>query len=298
MNEAENTMTAAAQVKNVSILDESLFNGDHKSFSIFCTADPEFLSIAAFDSGRNKFSGFEVFHHNRTFTEEQLAEKISGLALQSSILKKVDFRNVSVQFSGNRFTMVPSAVFKEEDAAKYFYFNQQKRADESIYADTMRGIDAVNIFAVPDSWIAAFRKLFDRFSIHHHLTSLVAAVRFHAQKHSGKNVFIDFHGSSLDLIVLDERKLLFANSFHYKNAEDRLYFVMMAFETLSLDAEKTEVIISGEIEKENVISLQLQKYIRHISFAERIRTASFTYGFDNLPSHYYYAAFSHILCES
>src|SRR3954471_1466428 len=97
----------------VSILDESLFTGGSKSYKLYCTADPGFVSVAVVDSEKNKFTGFEGFHFDKLLTEEQLARKISGLALQSSILKKVDFREVSVLLGNHRFTFIPSALFKE-----------------------------------------------------------------------------------------------------------------------------------------------------------------------------------------
>ncbi|CAN5523613.1 hypothetical protein BH11BAC1_BH11BAC1_06850 [soil metagenome] len=282
----------------LSILDESLFTGEQKPYRLLCTVDPEFISIAAVDPLKNKFFGFEGFHLAKPHSDEQLVQKIAGLPLQSTLLKKVDFRNVSVQFTNNRFTFIPAAIFKAEDSEAYFNFNQPKRDDESLHYDTIRGYDAVNIFTVPDLLIAGCKKMFEKFNVHHHLTSLLDAARFHSQKQSGKSMFIHLHSSWLDIIVLEERKLLFANSFSAKSIEDVVYFVMMVCEQLALNTDKATVILSGEVEKETGLAKELQQYIRHISFGERIRTVSFTYGFDELPAHYYHAAFSHILCES
>jgi len=299
MGEAEHTMIPEMKGKGmVSILDESLFTGEQKTFQLLCTVAPELITIAAVDQGKNKFTGFEGFHFPKPLSDEQLAQKISELTFQSSILKKVDFNNVSVQVVNPKFTFIPSALFKAEDAAQYFRFNHGEQEGESIHFDVIKGYEAVNIFSVPGILVSAIKKLFEKFSLHHHLTSLVDAARFHTPKNEGKCLFVHVRPSGLDLIVTEERKLIFANVFPFKNTEDGIYYVMMVCEQMGLNPEKAEVVISGQVEKESPFISQLKKYIRNVSFGGRIRSAAFTYGFDELPSHYYHAAFSHILCES
>jgi len=294
-------VTNMALLKNssgvISILDESLFTGEKKAYKIFCTADPGFVSIAAVDPVKNRFAGFEGFHFDKLLNEEQLAKKISELTQQSSILKKVDFRNVTVLFGGNRFTFIPSALFKEDDAKDFFYFNQPRIENEAIHHDRMRGYDAVNVFGVPGSLHAAFSKLFEKFSVHHHLSAVMEGARMVPSKQSASPLFIHIHSSMMDIVVLNERKLVFANSFSFASADDVIYFVMMVCEQLALNPEKTDVILSGEIETDSFFARQLIKFLPHLSFAERTRSASFTYGFDNIPGHFYHGAFSHVLCE-
>lgn len=295
----ENTTLSAPRAKDalVSILDESLFTGDQKQYNLLCTIDPEFISVAAVDREKNRFSGFEGFHFSKPLSEEQLAQKINDLARQSSILQKIDFRNASVLVSGNRFTLVPSALFKAEDAAKYFYFNNPFREDEEIHHDAIRSYEALCVFSVPSKWMAALKNVFETFSIHHQMTASLEATRRFAGNKTAKTLFIHIHSSSLEAIVTEERKLVFANSYPVKTAADGIYFVMMVCDQLSLNPETIEVLLSGEVGKEDDFHKQLQRYIRHILFAGRSNIAAFTYGFDELPAHYYQAAFSHILCE-
>ena len=282
----------------VSILDESLFTSESKPYKIYCTVDPGFTSIAVVDTAKNRFAGFEGFHFEKLLSEDQLAKKISGLTEESTILKKVDFKNVSVLFAGSRFTFIPSALFKEEDANEFFYFNQKHAEKETIYFDRLRGYDAVNVFAVPDALYAAFSRLFEKFSVHHHLSALMETARIYPSKQSPTPLFIHLHSSVMDVIVLNERKLELANSYSFTSAEDAVYFVMMVCEQLALNPEKTEAVISGEVEADSIFATQLKKFLPQLSFAERTRAATYTYGFDKLPGHFYHSVFSHVLCES
>ncbi len=299
MTGLESTTLNVAKGKDavVSILDESLFAGNQKKYKLFCTVDNEFISVAAVDRERSRFAGFEGFHFSRTMTDDQLAQKIADLTRQSTILQKIDFSYISVQVSGSRFTLVPTALFKEENAEQYFYFNHPKREGEEIRFDLIRSYDAVNIFSVSTLLMTELKKIFENFSVHHQLASLLEASRLYAANKSVKSMFIHIHSSLIEVIVAGERKLIFANSFPYKGTEDGIYFVMMVCDQLSLNPEMVEVLVSGEIEMEGAFFKQLHRYIRHISFSERIKAATFTYGFDEIPSHFYHAAFSHILCE-
>jgi hypothetical protein len=282
----------------VSILDESLFTGEPKQYKIFCTADPGFISIAAVDVAKNRFAGFEGFHFDKLLPQELLAEKISALTLKSSILKKVDFRNVSVLFGGARFTFIPTALFKEADAQDFFYFNHQPSEKETIHIDRLPGYDAVNVFAIPVSLQEAFGKLFEKYTVHHQLSAIMESARLYSSKHSSTPLFIHMHSSSLDIVVLKDRKLQLANSFSFKTVDDAIYYVMMVCEQLAMNPENTEVILAGEVENEHLFTRQLGKFFKHLSFAEASRMATFTYGFDQLPGHFYHSAFSHLLCES
>ena len=283
---------------SVSILDESLFTGGQKSYRLLCSVDRQFISVAVADMPANKFTGFEAFHFPKSLSDEQLAQQIGNLTQHSSILKKVDFKNVSVLFANADFTFVPSALFRKEDAEHYFHFNHQRRDGEMLYHDFIKGEDAVNIFSVPEAITLSLKNLFERFSVHHHLTALADAARYALQKQTGKSMFVHVHSESLDVIVHEDRKLLLANSFPFKTVDDAVYFVLMVCAQLNINPETATVTVAGEIEKDSALSMQLQKYIRHVPFAERIKTAAFTYGFNDLAQHFYFSAFSHILCES
>lgn len=282
----------------VSILDESLFTGERKPYRLLCTIDREFISVAIADTTQSKFAGFEGIQFPKPLNDEQLVSRITDLTRQSSILKKVEFRNVSVQFANSSFTFIPSALFKPEDAEKYFYFNHPALRSETIHHENVRAYDLVNIFSVPEPLMTACRKIFERFSVHHHMTSLLEAMRYQPASDKGPVLFVHVHSSAADVVVTDGQKLLLANSFSFRSVEDAAYYILMVCGQLSVYPEKTELHLAGEVEQDAPLVKQLQNYFPHIVFAGRIPTIDFTYGFGDLPMHYYHSAFSHILCES
>jgi hypothetical protein len=297
----ENTLSS--QVKRgssqVSILDESLFAGLSKGYKILCSAGRSFLSISAVDVAETKFAGFEAFHFPKQLNDEQLADKISSLPERSEILKKVNFRSASVQLCNQQFTFIPQALFKPEDAANYFQFNHPaNQGNYHIHHEAIRGFDAVNIFSVSETLHTGMKKIFEEFTLHHQVTSLLESVRVQFRKQDEKILFLHIHSENVDIIVSEGRKLILCNSFPFSSIEDACYYVLFVCEQLSLNPDQIKTVLSGEVDRESALSKFLQKYIRHISFGERLGAAKFTYGFDELPAHFYHSVFSHILCES
>jgi hypothetical protein len=130
------------------------------------------------------------------------------MAQQSSILKKVKFNKVSVQLSNNLYTLVPSVLFRKEEAEKYFFFNHSENSSGNIEQEQIKSFDAVNIFSVSDKVYAGLEKIFEHFSLHHHITSILDAVRLRHDKHSGMTIHINFRSAWLDVIVTESKKLI------------------------------------------------------------------------------------------
>src|SRR5687768_1545507 len=84
----------------VSIFDESLLSSS-KSTQLLCSVDQQFIGLSAVDVKERKFCAFEGFHLPKNLNNEQLSQKIVSLSSRSNILKKINFRNVSVQIHNN-----------------------------------------------------------------------------------------------------------------------------------------------------------------------------------------------------
>ena len=282
---------------SVSILDESVVNGEARRYKLLCTVDASFIGLGLLEPRETKFVGLETFHFPKPLSSEQLSAKILSLTEDSSLLKNAAFDKVSVQFSNNNFTFIPSNLFRKEDAEKYFFFNHSKKPHGRVETEAVKAFDAVNIFSVDEQVSASLEKAFGNFSVHHHVTALLQALRLHSGNDNKKMMHLHFRSGWIDVIVTEGRKLLLCNSFNYKSVEDAVYYVLLVCEQMSLSPHSVELVVLGEIEQESAISKLLRKYIANVHFSERTKAVQFTYGFDKVPSHFYYSVFSHALCE-
>jgi hypothetical protein len=281
---------------SVNILDESVTSGEPKSYKVFCTVEASFIGIALMNIRDVKFAGLETYHFPKPASAEQLSAKISSLSEQSSILKNVTFNKASIQVAHSFYTLIPSALFRKDDATKFFHFNQKAQRNSTIESEAVKAYDSVNVFSVDAGIASSLKKIFNTdFVIHHHITSLLQAVRLEPGK--DKTLYVHFRAGWIEVIITDGKKLVLCNSFPYKAVEDVVYFILNACEQLSLNPHSVDVVVMGELDEESAISKLMHKYIANIRFSGRMKSAQFSYGFDKIPSHFYYSVFSHALCE-
>jgi hypothetical protein len=260
--------------------------------------DASLIALSLFDARQARFFGLETFPFSKPLTSAELAEKINSLKNESSLLKRAPYHKVSAQLSSNRYTFIPSALFKAENAEKYFLFNHPKKTNTRVEFEQVKAYEIINVFSTDNEVMSALQNVFNDVTIHHHTTSLLQSVKLQAGTSNSKNLFAHFRNGWIDIIVTEGKKLVLCNSFNYKSSEDAVYYILSAGEQLGLNPQSVQLTIMGEIEKESSISQLLHKYIAGIQFSERTKAAQFSYGFDKLPGHFYHTVFSHALCES
>ncbi len=239
----------------------------------------------------------EVFRTNSIPDPLRQAIWLKEISEQSRILKNDRFKNTSVAVVNELSTLVPSALFRKEDAEKYFHFNFSD-TNAVIHAESIRSFDTVNTFAVSKPVEDAMNHIFNQPAIHHHATSLLEGIFLSFKKSNDKTLLLNIREGFVDIIVTEGKKLIFINSFGYKNSDDLLYYVMFACDRLQLNPETVSAFLMGGVEKESIAYHALYKYIRNISFAPRLNVFDFSYVFKEIPAHFYFNLFSLALCES
>jgi hypothetical protein len=283
---------------SVSIADDLLWSNPPRRSKICLNISSTKIAVAILDTDKNKFLAIEVFHFPKSLDDAALAEKLSELSSQSGLLRKVEFREVNVCMQNQLYTFVPSGLFKENDAEKYFQFNHQQKEEHIIFSERIRAQDAVNVFAVSKLIHDSLRRMFEGFSLHHHTSALMEGLHLQYRNKTEKTLFINISQENFEVVVTEGKKLLLCNTFSYRSAEDLLYYILFVCEQLEVNPEMAETILCGEIEKESAVYKLLVKYIRNVSFATQTNAVEFSYGFSELPQHFYYTVFSQILCES
>lgn len=71
-----------------------------------------------------------------------------------------------------------------------------------------------------------------------------------------------------DLMILENKKLIFSNSFSYTTKEDFIYYILFTAEQLLLNTEEFELYFMGEIKAESEIYTIAYTYIKNIFFLE------------------------------
>ncbi len=243
----------------------------HKKLSIQVSLNG--LSFCILDQNENSV----VFYRKINFGKQLDPIKIlSQIELeyenQKELNQQVD--EVILLFSNPLFSLVPSELFDESNASSYLKFNTKILKTDFIAFDSIQE-EMVNVY-IPYANITNY--FFDRygeFEYRHSLSVLIDTLLKKEQQHSGLKMYLHTYHSNYDLVVIENGKLLLANSFEYETKEDFLYYILFTAEQLDLDPEKFELVLIGDITKESEEYKMAWNYIRNISFIGPFHKFSF-----------------------
>lgn len=109
---------------------------------------------------------------------------------------------------------------------------------------------------------------FGAFNYKHASTILVQTLLNASKKQRDKKMFVHVSASHFEIVVVQNQKLLFFNSFEYQTPEDFIYYILFTAEQLQLNPEYFTLDLIGAITKENPLFQIAYKYIRNVSLID------------------------------
>lgn len=279
----------------VSLVDETYSEELSSSYHLSIEVANNGISYAILDTIRNKYIVLETYAFQKTAGVEALAQEIKNLLEQKGNLGKA-FSSVTISFFSSKFTLIPKALFDASLTDKYLQFNAPLLDSEAILTDNIKNFESQCVYAVNKKLLQVFQDRYPKAVYLHTLSSLLEILSSSFKNVSGKNVIIHLQQSHFEMIVIEEKKLIFANVFSYQSSEDFLYYTLFVCEQLKLNPENLELLLLGEVEKNSAIYSILCKYVRNVKFGKRSELFEYSYAFDSIPSHFYYNIFSQALC--
>ena len=230
------------------------FNLDGFSFCITNNTSKETLYFSEY-----------VFDEKQS-NPENLLDKIKEIFKTDSYLQK-DFAAVLVVHQNNLFTFVPNQYFDENKLVEYLNYNIKTLATDFIAFDDLHSINAKNIYVPYVNINNYLFQNFGEFEYRHHLTLFIEQL-ISINNSDKKEVYVNVTKENFDVVVIENKKLKFSNSFSFESKEDFIYYILFTFEQLKLDVEKTALFFSGDIELNSDIYKITYQYIRNVSFLE------------------------------
>jgi hypothetical protein len=109
---------------------------------------------------------------------------------------------------------------------------------------------------------------FGSFDYKHANSILVSKLLIASKNKDEKKMFVHMNSSHFEIIVVQNQKLLFFNSFDYNTPEDFLYYILFTAEQLNLNPENFPLELIGTIDAESDYYKIAYKYIRNISLID------------------------------
>jgi len=189
------------------------------------------------------------------------------LALKREIEKaKVDIStlgSVKVIHAVNEYTAVPSHLFDSRKASDFLKFNTRILSNDFIAWDE---IEAFKIHMVYIPLVNINNFLFDTFGTFDYYHSSTVWLRMIKNIDDGKKTraYVHIKERHYSLLIINGNRLLLLNNYPYSTPEDYLYYLLFSFEQLGLNPEETEVVLMGQVSRDDELFEISYRYIRHV----------------------------------
>jgi len=212
----------------------------------------------------NTISKFTSYNFTKPIkSPERILKEIQEIFNHEKSLQQ-DFESVSVIHQNTLSSLVPDAYFKEGDLKNYLKYSIKTITTDLIVYDDLNFIKAKNVY-VPYVNINNFIfQHFGEFEYRHHSSILIEKLFSHSD--NTLNFCINVSQSLLDIAVIKDSEILFYNNFEYQTKEDFIYYILFTLEQLELSTEKTNISITGDINKQSELYEILYTYVRNINF--------------------------------
>ncbi|MES2544178.1 MAG: DUF3822 family protein [Bacteroidota bacterium] len=203
-----------------------------------------------------------------TFAKENTIENHFAQAFSDYPELSKTYDEIVVLHDNNLNTFVPKPLFDEDFLGSYLQYNTKVFETDFFAFDEISNYEINNVY-IPYVNINNFLiDTFGTFNYKHSNSILVSKLLDLSKNVDDKQVFVHFSAAKFELIVAQNQKLLFFNSFEYKTETDFIYYLLFTAEQLNLNPENFKLQLLGSISEESELFKIAYKYIRNVSLLD------------------------------
>ena len=241
----------------------TLEKSNHHKLSIQYTLDGFSFCITNLDS--QETIHFCAYTFPKTLENpEKLVAHFETIFQEDNHLQE-DFKEILVIHQNSLATLVPNKLFREEHLKDYLDFNIKTLKTDFFAFDNIDQLAAKNVY-VP--FVNVNNYLFQNFGEFEYQHSTTAFIKKLLQTTTTpeKTMFVDVWKDQISVVVLEDKKVLFSNSFSFTSKEDFIYYLLFTAEQLELNTNEFPLFFTGDIQEETEIYKITYQYVRNVDF--------------------------------
>lgn len=246
----------------------------------FCVSNPSDSSISYF----NELKITDKSNHNNKW---QNTINLFEDWLIKSKYKPDFYKEVKILIDTPNYTFLPSSFLQNNTLDDQINFNQNLDFSFKVFREKLINSGQELLYPIHLGLNTIFEDYFPETIIKHVTSELrEAALGFNTK--SSKYVFAYVSQRDLHLLVFNDQKLLFQNSYSYTSKEDFIYFVLLIYNSQKINPENDYLYLIGDINPSSALYNICYQYIRNIELINHIPTLKLDAGFDTFPVHQYF----------
>lgn len=248
-----------------------LANSFH-NYHLSISSSKERIAYSILDLGKKEYTFSKELEGNCLSESEQLVE-LNEFFKQEKLLHK-EFRSVSITICNKGNALVPEALFDKKELDLYYNFNIPSISLSPKF-EFLPNLKAYNVYGILPEKEELLLKFFPSAKLFHYSSVMIESSLIKYHNTSEKQVIATLMGNFMDVVVIENGKLILNNAFNYHTSEDAAYFLLFVSKELGVDMELSQFHFFGKEKSITELKSLCSSYIRNISsevmFAEAKR---------------------------
>lgn len=271
---------------NISLFAEDLDFQNSENYHLSVEIKKNQLSFCLLDTSNLEYIFLKSI---KTNNPDEILELINN----EEILK-YNFFSSSVSYKNFPSTIIPNQLYDATNKEVYSSFIMGKT--EKIKTDIIHHADSTILYSVKENITNTLNQIQTEIKEKNSSTIAISSIINQYAHLKQKSCFLIKGNNKIEIIVIQDGKLIFQNYFEVKSPTDVLYFTLFCFDQLKMHPNKNELYLIENIEKGDESYSLLYDYIRNIKFAELSKELSFSKELQQVIKHQYFTLFSQLLC--
>jgi hypothetical protein len=279
-------LNPARELYSIHDAGKDLINSGKDFLSIELSLDG--FSYCVLDTDRFRYVMLESFSLGNISDYAQLAIVLEDFVRNRKILTST-YQRISILFVNPLVTLVPSELFAYSEKNEYLDFNVNRDDTYEVRVDKLYNLSAYAVYPFPRVLLQKINYLFPGCRIRHMSTSLIENLTY-LVRYGKVNPQLVLHvqANHFEILIYDQEKLSFFNSFRYQTRDDLFYYLFFVLEQLGLQAEDLDAMLFGEVSIKSEFYKKIKLYVKSLSFGPRNDLYKYSDAFDEVPHHYFY----------
>ncbi len=171
------------------------------------------------------------------------AKEVSHIIKQEEILQK-RFSRCSVMIDTHRYTLVPTSLFKPEQAIEVLNQLFDVAYLDEVNYTTVQPLDATFIYALPAPVNAMVAKYQHKAKFY---VSVIPLLRFIMEQKEYSRALMHYTPTHVNLILMQGERLLLCNAYAIDRFKTAMYFLFFALKQWQLNPKSLSLYITGPL---------------------------------------------------
>ncbi len=186
-------------------------------------------------------------------------------AAEDTEMLKHTYGAVDILLADTPYTLVPREYYAEQYKDELYRYNiSGTDTGNVIMTDTVGDEQAVVLFAIEKQLHKYITTQYPKARLHAAISPFINFGLERSYANGKRYCLLHVQKHNFDFMCYENATPLFANTFHYRDTADALYYLLNCWATLSLSQTDDTLHIAGHSRQVKALTKELGKFIQHI----------------------------------